>query len=129
MVNTAEYETFPDDGEITKIETVILRDHLGDNVKRWKESVNRFPKNVETRQEKEDYLEHRLTDEVLVIYFDVNGAIYNNFFTIPKTQGGYNQSNLRKIKQLNKFPDKTEDWVSKKAKLILNDAGFPELEK
>jgi hypothetical protein len=129
LVNTAEYENFPELGEITKIENVILREHLGDNVENWKDSVNRFPDTVTTRQEKEDYLEARLEDEVLVIYFDVSGAEYNNFFTIPKTQGGYQQSNLRKIKQLNSFPDRTEDWVGKKAKIIKNDAGFPALAK
>ena len=128
-IDTSEFDKFPSTGRILKLENHILKEHLGENLEAWKESVTKFPKNVKTRTEKEEYLKARADEEVLVVYFDVQGVEYDNFFTIPRTQGGYQQSNLRKVRVLNELPPNTKDWVGKEVKINQNDKGFPELSK
>lgn len=130
-IDTDELDSFPELGVITKMQNKLLVEQLGANVELWKDSVTKFPKHVKTRAEKEEYLKARLGEEVLVISFKIGSATaeYDNFFTIPKTQGGYQQSNLRKVKTLNNLPRNTKDWLNKGVKIIKNDKGFPEIAK
>jgi len=128
-IDTEALDSFPEKGKIMSIENRLLVEELGANVEAWKDSVTKFPKNVKTRDEKEKYLKARLGEEVLVISFRVGQSEteYHNFYTIPKTEGGYQQSNLRKVKTLNSLPRMTKDWVGKEVKVIKNDKGFPEI--
>jgi len=128
-IDTDELDSFPDVGVIVKIDQIMLVEELGPNVESWKDSVTKFPTNVKTRAEKEEYLKVRLGETVMRIFFKVGASTYHNFFTIPKTQGGYQQSNLRKVKLLNKLPRNTKDWIDKEVSVIKNDKGFPELAK
>lgn len=126
-LDTEELDTFPEVGVIVNIDQIMLAEELGNNIESWKDSVSKFPTNVKTRTEKEEYLKVRLGETVMRIFFKVGSSTYHNFFTIPKTQGGYQQSNLRKIKLLNKLPRNTKDWIDKEVSVIKNDKGFPTL--
>ncbi len=124
-LNLDDFDTVPESGKITAIKEQILEKYLGANIQGWRDSVTKFPKNVKTRDEKEKYLDERLKEKVLVVEFSVGEAIYNTFYTIPKTQGGYQQSNLRKVRMANDLPAEVKLWVGKDVKIGKNNKGFP----
>lgn len=116
------------EGVITNITMKVMREYLGVNAEKWSQSVTLFPKNVKTRQEKEDYIASRLDSSVIVIEWSIPGGLrpYTSMFTNPTTQSGYQQSNIRKVRMANGYPADMKLWIGKPIKLTMGSKKFLE---
>lgn len=130
MVNLEQYKQDKFVGTIDNVETMTLRKYLEDKerIESFKRGMTRFPKNLKTNKEIEDYKEARLDSDVLVLSYSVvvNDKVISNreFFGIP-TITGWGRSKLKVVKEKNdNLPSKTEDWKNQQVKVIINKDGF-----
>jgi len=130
MVNLEEYKQDKFIGNIDTIEEMTLREYLSDDdrIKSFKKGMTRFPKNLKTNAEIEDYKEARLDSNVLVIGYSVtvsDKTISNReFFGIP-TITGWGRSKLKVLKEKNdNLTYNTADWINEPVKVLINKDGF-----
>lgn len=92
-------------------------------------AIKRFPKNVNTSDEKEQHKLSRLVRDGLNVTYQLeDGSKRYEFVVIPKLTGWTN-SNLKKIMDKNKLPNDTKEWAGKSILVAINSEGFPELSK
>ena len=98
-----------------------------EKIKAFKKGMNRFPKNVNTQEEIEQYKETRLDSDVLVLAYSVtvNEKEMSNseFFNIP-TITGWGRSKLKVLREKNDLPFKTDEWKNKPVKVHINKDGY-----
>lgn len=127
MVNLEGYKETDFIGKITGVAEQPLRDFLGDRVTAFKKGMTRFPTNVVTEQQREEYRQERLDRDVLVITYEIeaNGETISNseFFTIPSIKG-WGRSKLKALKEKNSFNADTDTWLNQNVKVSMNKDGY-----
>lgn len=132
MVNLEEIKMEQFEGIISQVVEMSLRDFLEtpEKVSAFKKGMTKYPRNINTEKERENYRNLRLDSTVLVIYYSVEtkDRTYNNkeFLNIPNSVG-WSRSKVKAFREKNNLPMKTEEWVNKKIRVELNKDGFLKL--
>jgi len=130
MVNLEKYkQTEKMEGVIKALSEMTLRAFLEteEKIKAFCKGMTKFPKNVTTEAEKEQYRQDRLDGNVLVVSYAVtmDDKVYTNseFLNLP-TPIGWGRSKLKAFKEKNDLPSDTNKWLHEKIRVTINKDGY-----
>jgi len=93
------------------------------------DAIKKYPKNVTTKEQKEQYKHERITRDGLVVYYKMNDGSERYEFVILPKETGYSNSNLKKLIDINGLPMDTDLWVGKELRCGIDENNFPRLIK
>lgn len=132
MVELGQYDVDEWDAEVIGVDVIPLKDHLGERAGAFRAKM-RKPDSQRaadwSEQDFEDYKDHKLAREVLVVKYKIGDMLRSEWVTIPLASG-YMNSNLKKIRAKNEHLSRdTDDWVGGIIKVCLDKNGYYELSK
>ena len=132
MVKLEHYQKSEWDADIVSVDEIPLGVHLGERMEAFRAAMRKPDTKAVadwSEQDFEDYKEHRLAREVLVVTYKIGDMERDEWVTIPQTSG-YAKSNLKLIIANNPdLPGDTVEWPGHVILVQLDKNGYYELAK
>jgi len=132
MVKLEQYQKSEWDADIVSVDEVPLGEHLGERREAFRDAMREPDSKAAatwSKQDFEDYKEHKLARKVLVITYKIGEMERDEWLTIPMTSG-YAKSNLKLVIANNPdLPGDTADWPGHVILVQLDKNGYYELAK